>query len=106
MLYRFKSRTVADLIMLEPHARQVLDAIGKAPGPQGIITVTQLPAAIAALQAAVQDEAQALAALPPPEDELEAQQRADAVHLRQRAAPFLDMLERSLAHEHDVVWGV
>lgn len=32
MLYRFKSRATADLILLLPHARRLLEIIGKEPG--------------------------------------------------------------------------
>ena len=53
MLYKFKSRSAPDLIMLEPHGRQILQIIGKTPGPTGIITAAQIPAAMAALRAAV-----------------------------------------------------
>ena len=56
MLYRFKSRATADLILLLPHARRLLEIIGKEPGAQGIITAAQIPAAVAALEAAVVDE--------------------------------------------------
>ncbi len=106
MLFKFKSRATADLIMLEPNGRQLLEIIGKSPGAHGIVTVAQIPAAIAALEAAVAaDEAAGNA--PPDEDEgtdeVDAPQR-DRVRLRQRAAPFIDMLRRSAAEEHDVVW--
>ena len=33
MLYKFKSKSTADLIMLEPNGRRVLEIIGKTPGP-------------------------------------------------------------------------
>ncbi|MFN4119809.1 DUF1840 domain-containing protein [Acidovorax sp.] len=105
MLYKFKSRATADLIMLEPQGRQIVSLIGKAPGASGIVTAAQIPAAIAALEAAVAaDEAQ------PPVDDAEgedatAEDRKDAVRLRQRAAPFIDMLRRSAAEDADVVWG-
>lgn len=102
MLYKFKSRAAPDLIMLEPHGRQILEIIGKTPGPSGIITAAQIPAAVAALEAAVVAD-EALAAAQEAEDD--GTERPDAVHLRQRAAPFLDMLRRSVAEERDVVWG-
>jgi len=55
MLYKFKSRATSDLIMLEPVGRRVLQIVGKAPDDaHGIITVEQIPAAIAALQKAVE----------------------------------------------------
>ena len=53
MLYKFKSKATGDLIMLEPHGRQILGLIGKTAEPKGIVEVAELPAAIDALQAAV-----------------------------------------------------
>lgn len=104
MLYKFKSRATPDLIMLEPHGRQVVTIIGKAPGASGIVTAAQIPAAIAALEAAVlADEARRDAE---DNEESTAEERHDAVRLRQRAAPFIEMLKRSAAAEVDVVWGV
>lgn len=103
MLYKFKSRSAPDLIMLEPHGRQILQIIGKTPGPTGIITAAQIPAAMAALQAAVAAD-EALTDVQEPTDD-EAVERPDTVRLHQRAAPFLEMLRRSVAQEHDVVWG-
>lgn len=108
MLYKFKSRATADLIMLEPQGRQILQIIGKPPGASGIVTAAQIPDAISALEAAVvASEAQ------PPvqegkegEDEDEQGGRAEAVRLRQRAAPFIEMLRKSAAEKADVVWGV
>lgn len=106
MLYKFKSRAAADLIMLEPQGRQIVTLMGKTPGANGIVTAAQIPAAIAALEAAVMaDEAQ-----PAVEDETDEEaakdERKDTVRLRQRAAPIIDMLKRSAAENVDVVWGV
>ena len=56
MLYKFKSKAAGDLIMLEPNGRRVLEIIGKDAGPQGIIQPGEMPAAIAALDAAIQRE--------------------------------------------------
>ena len=103
MLYKFKSRSAPDLIMLEPHGRQILQIIGKTPGPTGIITAAQIPAAMAALQAAVAADEALTDAQGPTDDE--AVERPDTVRLHRRAAPFLEMLRRSVAQEHDVVWG-
>lgn len=106
MLYKFKSRATADLIMLEPHGRQVLEIIGKSPDATGIITAAQVPDAMAALQAAVAaDEAQ-LPADGADEENTGPDDRADTVRLRQRAAPFIEMLRRSASEGKDVVWGV
>ena len=111
MLFKFKSRATADLIMLEPNGRQLLTIIGKPAERQGIVTLAQIPAALAALEAAVaQDEAQrreqaqeACDALDGDEGTQPAEPR-ELVRLRQRAAPFIEMLRRAAAAEADVVW--
>ncbi|MBS0392302.1 MAG: DUF1840 domain-containing protein [Proteobacteria bacterium] len=106
MLFKFKSRATADLIMLEPNGRQLLELIGKTPDPHGIVTAVQIPAAIAALEAAVAaDEAHAGASADEDEGADDTQQPPrDSVRLRQRATPFIDMLRRSAAEDHDVIW--
>ena len=128
MLYKFKSRSTADLILLEPQGRRLLQIIGKEPGKTGIVTVAQIPSAIEALesavlaeerQAAAQQEAAAAAARQAQaqeggdndndndnesEDNADGQ-RSEFVSLRQRAAPFIEMLRRSAEGGHDVVWG-
>ena len=53
MIYKFRSKAAGDLIMLEPHGDQLLRLLGREPAPKGIIEPAQMPAAIAALQAAV-----------------------------------------------------
>ncbi len=109
MLYKFKSRATADLIMLDAQGQRLLRIVGKDPAAQGIVTVAQIPAAIAAIEAAIEaderePEVQEAA------EEVDADQEDDArdgghVTLRQRATPFLDMLRRSAAENADVVWG-
>ena len=107
MLYKFKSKAAGDLIMLEPNGRRVLEIIGKAPGPKGIIETHQMSTAIQALEAAIVkeeaeqqaviDEALASGQVPPTFAE---------VSLRQRALPFIDMLQRCQKAGKDIVWGV
>ena len=107
MVYKFVSRATAEMIMLEADAKNILKAIGKDPSPQGIITVAQIPAAIQALQAAVaaEDERRQQAAPDKdPEDEDGHDVKA-TIGLKQRAVPFIDMLQRSVAEDADVVWG-
>lgn len=106
MLYRFQSRATPPFVMLEVHARQLFDIIGKAPAPQGVITGEQMPAAISALETAMAREGQNAHnaddyAVEGHDNEAEKQH----VGLRQRAAPLLHMLKDSLADQKDVVWS-
>ena len=108
MLYRFKSKNLADVVMLEPNGQRVLEIIGKAPGPQGIILPEQMPAAMVALRAAVEAEerefAQAKAAFQAGQNE--DPPHGDGVSLRQRTQPFIEMLKFCHLHGDSVVWGV
>ena len=98
MLYKFKSKNAGDVIMLEPNGRKVLEIIGKDAGPTGIILPEQMPAAIEALHAAITLEESG--------DAEAGAISGDALGLRQRAMPFIDMLQRNHKSGDDVVWGV
>ena len=102
MLYKFKSKNAGDVIMLEANGRKILEVIGKDAGPTGIILATQMPAAIKALQDAMTLEESQRSN----DGEQEDAAKADALGLRQRAAPFIDMLQRNQKAQTDVVWGV
>jgi hypothetical protein len=107
MLYKFKSKAAGDLIMLEPNGRQVLEIIGKDPGPKGIIQPEQMGAAIQALEAAIaRDEAQQEQAEEEARAKGEKAVHAEGVSLRQRAVPLVDMLRRAEKAGQDIVWGV
>ncbi|MBP7566987.1 MAG: DUF1840 domain-containing protein [Burkholderiaceae bacterium] len=108
MLYKFKSRAASDLIMLEPHGRQVLKIIGKEPGASGIILPEQVPAAVQALERAVADDEARRQEAKDAQDvnDDDARSAGAAVSLRQRIAPFADMLRRSAAEGREVTWGV
>lgn len=108
MLYKFKSKVSSDVIMLEPNGRQILQIWGKweegAPA-KGILLPEDMPAAKAALEAAIAHEEAVRA-----QAALDAQARGDdsqlaGVSLRQRAMPLLDMLQRSLKAKKEIVWG-
>jgi regulator of protease activity HflC (stomatin/prohibitin superfamily) len=107
MLYKFKSKAAGDLIMLEPNGRRVLQVIGKDAAPKGIILPEQMPAAIAALEAAIaQEEADQQAAIAEAKAKGEVPATFNDVSLRQRAVPFIDMLRRCQQHDAEIVWGV
>jgi hypothetical protein len=107
MLYKFKSKAAGDLIMLEPNGRRVLEIIGKDAGPKGIILPEEMPQAMQALDAAIaREEAEQKAAIDEAKAKGQVPPRFDAVSLRQRAVPFIDMLRRCSKEGKEIVWGV
>lgn len=104
MIYKFKSQAAADVIMLQINAEQMLRIIGKEPSVQGIVTVEQIPAAIAALESAVaaHETAKSTGDTATASENVE----GDGVMLRQRAAPFIELLRSSAEAGKNVVWGV
>lgn len=105
MIYKFKSQVAADVIMLQANGDQMLCIIGKEPAPRGIITVDQVPAAIAALDRAIAVH-EAAEAKRRDNPGMVVEVEGDSVLLRQRAAPFIDLLKTSAQAGKDVVWGV
>lgn len=109
MLYKFKSKTTGDLIMLEPHGRRVLEIIGKTPAAQGIVQVAQMPAAIAKLEAAMaqaQAEHNRATDTDTDTDDSGHDDHHTSLSLRLRAAPFVELLKRCSQDGSDLVWGV
>jgi hypothetical protein len=103
MHYTFRSKADADLIMMEPAGDQILRIVGREPSPRGIIEAAALPAAIAAIEAAVAAEAARGSGAAHDDDD---DRREPRVGLGQRAWPLLAMMKRSLAEQADIVWGV
>ena len=107
MLYRFKSKAGADVVMLEANGRQLLEILGKDPSGPGIILPEQMPGAVQALKDAVFEEEA--------EHERERQEslaRGDRppepnrITLRVRAMPFIELLQYSMNEHTEVLWGV
>ena len=109
-MYKFKSRAAADLIMLEPNGQKILSLIGKASATQpakGILLPQEMPAAIAALQAAIVAEEEARARLMEEAKEKgEDAPKFEGISFKQRALPFIEMLTRCQKADQEVVWGV
>ena len=104
-MYKFKSKNAGDVIMLEPYGRRVLEIIGKGGAHKGIILPEQMPAAIAALQAAIEhEEADRKAADKKEKDEASA--HADGLGLRQRTLSFIHMLQSCRQSGDEIMWGV
>lgn len=106
-LYKFKSKSGADVIMMQPQGDRVLELIGKSPSAQGIVTPGEMPAAIQAVEQAVHAEEEARRKA---EAEAAAEGRklppAEGVSLRQRAWPLVELMKRAQAEGHEIVWGV
>ncbi|MEZ5646465.1 MAG: DUF1840 domain-containing protein [Burkholderiaceae bacterium] len=105
--YRFKSRDTGDVVMLHHTGKRVLQIIGKDPDAPGVILPDQIPAAVAALHAAIdkeeadqksQKEEAKADGDPPPEFEV--------VSLRMRCAPLFEMMQRCEKAGVEIVWGV
>ena len=107
MLYKFKSKAAGDLIMLEPNGRRVLQIIGKDPGPKGIVLPEEMPGAVRKLEEAIaHEEAEHAAAIDEAKAKGEVPPKFEAVSLRQRAVPLIDMLRRCEREGKEIVWGV
>lgn len=108
MLYRFSSRATADLIMLGPNGDQVMGLLGKPKGEDGVLRWNEAHAAINRLRAEV--DAQEAAARQAEKDALETGKTLkldpNAVSLRQRVQPLIEMLQRAAKEESDVTWRV
>jgi Domain of unknown function (DUF1840) len=109
-MYKFKSRAAGDLIMLEPNGRQILAIIGKLDSPaahQGILLPVEMPAAIAALQAAVaEDEARRTQLTQQAQTAGETPPSFSGISLRLRTVPFIEMIQRCHRADKEIVWGV
>ncbi len=107
MIYKFKSKSAGDVIMMGPNGDQVMRLLGRDPAPKGIIEAADMPAAIQTLEQAVVDEearrAEAEKEAAAKGEKLAAQ---EGVSLRQRVWPLIEMMRRSHTAGHDVVWGV
>lgn len=115
MLFKFKSKASADLIMLEADGRRILKAMLDDDPVQGIVLAADLPQALSRLELAVaQDEAlyklraEKAAARRGGQESVEDEQElaVPAIRLAQRAAPMLQMIRRCMAEQADLVWGV
>ena len=104
MIVTFKSKASGDVIMFGDAAHALMKIMGKDPDPKGIITPEQLPGAIAALKAAIEEDRKQPA--PNEEEEAEKPAMARTVTLAQRAVPLLELLEWSLKKNTPVMWGV
>jgi hypothetical protein len=100
MLITFKSPASSDVTMFGEVAVKMLEIIGKEFTDKGIITVENLPAAIARLKGAISADIRIRCQAEPGND------GKDSVGIAQRAPPLVELLEWSLKQAVPVVWGV
>jgi len=110
MLVIFQSQAAGDVMMFGDVAKKMMELMGKEPAERGIVSVDQLPEAIARLKAAVSDDKAAQAGMQ--EEDLPAYEQAPDgtkrgyVSLARRAIPLIELLEWSLKKKVPVTWGV
>lgn len=102
MIYKFKSQASAEVIMQQFNGDQMLALVGRVPSRQGVITVAQMPAAVAAIEEAIDGSRP----FPDHYSEIQVKAKNEGSSLRHLASPFLELLRCSLAADKDVVWGV
>ena len=100
MLITFQSPAYADVMLFGEVAEKMLEIISKEFSDKGIITVENLPAAIASLKAAISAGIQLKVQRATESDDEE------PVGIPQRALPLVDLFEASLTNRVPVVWGV
>lgn len=110
MIVTFQSPASGDVIMFGDVAQRMMALMGKDPEPKGIVTVEQLPEAIARLRAAIDADKAARAGKAdedlPQYETGEGGVRRPYVSVALRALPLLELLEWSLKKKKPVVWGV
>ncbi len=104
MIVRFSTRLGA-LTMHGDAAVSLLKAMGHSGTVPGAILAADLPAALASLRKALEQQARVP---PPPEpatpDDDAEREREPPVSMRMRALPLIDMIETAIARDSDLMW--
>jgi hypothetical protein len=103
MLVKFKSKTSADFIMFGDIAVALIRMMGHSGNVPGAMSAAELPAALARLKHALSGESVNTEPAADRPDE-EAAAADQAVTLRQRAVPLIDMLTAAVAAESYIMW--
>jgi hypothetical protein len=111
MLITFTSKSAADVLMYEIHAKPLLDLLGK-DVRRGVITAEEAAEAIARIEAAITeskrwpDTDKQSAASDNAEEEFGDQLAGSTVSFGARAFPLLEMLRAAQRDKQFVMWGV
>lgn len=107
MLYRFKSKATADLVMLAHDGKRLLELWGKDAGAAGVLAVADMDAAAAALLAEAEREEAAIAqAKADAEAAGEPEPQLPPVTWRARIQPMLKTLGYCQAEDAVLYWEV
>ena len=108
MIYKFKSKAGGDVLMLGPNGDALIRTLGREPAAKGIIEPAAMAAAITAIENAValDDAARAQARQTDTPGAESGAGKPDAISLRQRFWPMVDLLQRAQGAQVPVVWGV
>jgi hypothetical protein len=106
MTYLFRSKATGDVLMLGTTGDQLLSIMGRQPATTGIIEPAAMPAAIKAIEDAVAREESGQARVKEAELGTDPHDPQEAVTLRQRAWPLLEMMKSAHAAAVEIVWGV
>jgi hypothetical protein len=105
MIYQFRSKAGADVIMLADLSKRIFDILGRPLEPRGIFTIEQLPGLISTLETSILKDLEERSQIKTGNQEnSEIPRLAD--RLGQRAYPFLELLKQSNAKSEPVMWGV
>jgi hypothetical protein len=110
MVYRFKTKTSAEVLMTQTVGKDILTILDKEPSAEGVIQYHQIDRALMVLQEALRANADNARTTGDqavgnnvsdslPEDV------ADPIALRQRAWPLMQLMEQALIQKEDVYWG-
>lgn len=105
----FRSDAGADVMMFDDVGTRMLEIIGKEASERGVVTVEQLPAAIATLRAAA--DADKIRQQQVTEDDRPRTEVPPSgmprpfVSFYQRAVPLIELFERASSRAKPVFWG-
>ena len=107
----FRSKAAGEIFMFAETAQRMLQIVGKADAPRGVIRSEEIDAALERLVGAVESERAALsqARLRRENEDRAGQQGADSlppITLGQRAFPLIEMLRAASRKSVDVTWGI
>lgn len=106
----FRSQAAGDVMMFDDVAKRMMAVMGKEESARGIVTVEQLPEAIARLKEAIaKDKAHHAGEREEDRPDMEATPgggKRAYVGFAQRAVPLVELLEYSLRDDKPVMWGI